>query len=246
MEEVQKQTQVQLHYLEAIEQGDFAALPGSFYGRAFIRAYAQCVEIDPEPILELYAEEEKRRLASPSVEEGQLLRRSERLDTEKETKKRILTKAKGKGMFPVLFSKWYTWVSVAAVILLIPLAIYLLGGFQEGSQPVDSAAPEERKEADEEESSDIAKDPSEDPEITKSEVNYVKSDPSYPYGDIVTIQHADEVEVVLEAKGDGWLRLQMVGQKSRSQRKKISQRDIMRCLSIQIGSRFVSYHALIW
>lgn len=211
LEEVQRQTQVKLHYLEAIEKGDFAALPGSFYGRAFIRAYAQCVEVDPEPILQLYAEEEKRRHASSTTEEGQSLRRSERHDSEREVKKRALSQTRAKGTIPGLFSKWYTWVSVAVVILMIPLAIYLLGGFQKDSQTVDSAAPEEREEANEAEASDVEKDPSEDPEITKTEVNYVKSDPSYPYGDIVMIQHADEVEVVLEAKGDGWFRLRNGG-----------------------------------
>ena len=205
LEDVEKRTQVQLHYLEAIERGDFAALPGSFYGRAFIRAYAEYVEVDPRPILQLYGEKEKE--ASNSQLGDQSLSRSKRFSSMKEEKQQEV-QSNVNGRLRTLTSKWYTWVLVAAFIGLISLTVYLFGSSEKDSQPVDSAAPEKKQE-DQKESS--GKDPSGDPEITKSEVNFVKSDPSYPYGDIVTIQHADKVIVTLEAKGEGWFRLRNGG-----------------------------------
>ncbi|CAM4251650.1 helix-turn-helix domain-containing protein [Saccharibacillus endophyticus] len=52
LEDVQEMTKIRKRYLEAIEQGDFKVLPGSFYVRAFIKTYAEAVDLDPDLLLQ--------------------------------------------------------------------------------------------------------------------------------------------------------------------------------------------------
>jgi cytoskeletal protein RodZ len=56
-EELQEITKIQKRYLVALEQGDYRVLPGTFYVRAFIKNYAEAVDLDPEELLEEYSHE---------------------------------------------------------------------------------------------------------------------------------------------------------------------------------------------
>jgi cytoskeleton protein RodZ len=49
--DVAAQLRIRLPYLEAIERGDLAALPGSAYQTGFVRSYALILGLDPEEIL---------------------------------------------------------------------------------------------------------------------------------------------------------------------------------------------------
>ncbi len=53
--DVQEKTKIQKRYLEAIEEGNFTILPGSFYTRAFIREFALVVGLNPDVLLEEHA-----------------------------------------------------------------------------------------------------------------------------------------------------------------------------------------------
>ncbi|MET3194535.1 RodZ domain-containing protein [Gottfriedia sp. OAE603] len=46
IDDVQELTKIQKRYLEAIEEGNYEILPGQFYVRAFIRQYAETVNVD--------------------------------------------------------------------------------------------------------------------------------------------------------------------------------------------------------
>ncbi|MCR8642121.1 DUF4115 domain-containing protein [Paenibacillus sp. N1-5-1-14] len=59
LEELQEITKIRKGYLEAIEEGNYKLLPGSFYVKAFIKSYAEAVGIDPQEALNLF------RLSSP-------------------------------------------------------------------------------------------------------------------------------------------------------------------------------------
>ncbi|MDO3410638.1 helix-turn-helix domain-containing protein [Saccharibacillus sp. CPCC 101409] len=77
LEDVQEMTKIRKRYLEAIEQGDFKVLPGSFYVRAFIKTYAEAVGLDPEVLLESHPKDVPA--AEPeSVMEPVLTKRSAR------------------------------------------------------------------------------------------------------------------------------------------------------------------------
>ncbi|HSI68018.1 MAG TPA: RodZ domain-containing protein [Planococcus sp. (in: firmicutes)] len=74
LEDLQEATKIQKRYLSSIEEGDFSAMPGSFYARAFIKRYAEAVDLNPDEVLERHkaelpmaAEEDSRsKLAAPT------------------------------------------------------------------------------------------------------------------------------------------------------------------------------------
>ncbi|WP_438448289.1 helix-turn-helix domain-containing protein [Gorillibacterium sp. sgz5001074] len=54
LEDLQETTKIRKKYLECIETGNYNALPGNFYVRAFIKSYAEAVGLDPNEVLQLY------------------------------------------------------------------------------------------------------------------------------------------------------------------------------------------------
>jgi len=54
LEVVAAETRIRIEYLEAIEQDDYAALPGDVYTRGFLRNYANHLGLDPEAVLAAY------------------------------------------------------------------------------------------------------------------------------------------------------------------------------------------------
>ncbi len=54
-DELQDKTKIQKRYLQAIEEGQYSILPGAFYARAFIKNYAEAVDLDPDQLFEEYA-----------------------------------------------------------------------------------------------------------------------------------------------------------------------------------------------
>ena len=57
--EIAEATGVGLPYLEAMEAGNFDALPGRAFGKLYIRAYAAVLAFDPQPLIELYDRERR-------------------------------------------------------------------------------------------------------------------------------------------------------------------------------------------
>ncbi|XKF86334.1 DUF4115 domain-containing protein [Planococcus rifietoensis] len=51
LEQLNERTKIQKHHLEGIETGDYSAIPGGFYVRAFIKRYAQAVGMDGDALL---------------------------------------------------------------------------------------------------------------------------------------------------------------------------------------------------
>src|SRR5262245_58380405 len=46
-------TKIPAHHIEALEQGNLAAMPGRAYSRAFLRTYASYLGLDADALLEL-------------------------------------------------------------------------------------------------------------------------------------------------------------------------------------------------
>lgn len=57
IDQVQEITKIRKRYLEAIEKGEYQVLPGAFYARAFIKSYAEVLDLDAEQLFKEYAQE---------------------------------------------------------------------------------------------------------------------------------------------------------------------------------------------
>lgn len=70
LDDLQEITKIQKRYLAGIENEEYDAMPGSFYIRAFIKQYAEAVDLDADEMLNLY----KGSSAKPEeVEEEQMV-----------------------------------------------------------------------------------------------------------------------------------------------------------------------------
>lgn len=56
LDDLQQITKIQKRYLTAIEDGHYEVLPGDFYARAFIKQYAEVVDLNGEQLVEEYSE----------------------------------------------------------------------------------------------------------------------------------------------------------------------------------------------
>jgi cytoskeletal protein RodZ len=54
LHQIAEATKIGVRYLEAIEGGQFASLPGGIYNVSYIRQYARAVEINETELLERY------------------------------------------------------------------------------------------------------------------------------------------------------------------------------------------------
>jgi len=54
LEEIAASTKISRRFLEAIEQDDFAKLPGGIFGRSFVRTYARYLGLDEERVMAEY------------------------------------------------------------------------------------------------------------------------------------------------------------------------------------------------
>src|SRR5437867_3258089 len=66
IEEIGVATGIRLSYLEALERNEFHALPGRAFGKLYIRAYAEILGFDPQPLIDQY-DREQRQSRRPST-----------------------------------------------------------------------------------------------------------------------------------------------------------------------------------
>ena len=54
LEDIARETKINLRYLDALEREDFRFLPGGAFDKGYVRSYAQFLRIDPEPLLQAF------------------------------------------------------------------------------------------------------------------------------------------------------------------------------------------------
>lgn len=109
LEQLEEVTKIRKRYLEAIEEGDYNVLPGSFYVRAFIKSYSEAVGLNPGEVLDLYA----NAIPAANVEvTAESVPRRKRTDTRATEK----------------LSKWASTILMLAFVLLIVGVIYYFVG----------------------------------------------------------------------------------------------------------------------
>jgi len=77
LKEIASATKISISVLEALEQNDTSKLPGGIFSRAFIRAYANAVGLDPEKAVRKFLDEfsseiNKSSKSAPSTTKGHL------------------------------------------------------------------------------------------------------------------------------------------------------------------------------
>lgn len=65
--EVQNRTRITTRFLEALENGQYEVLPTPVHVRGYLRNYARCLGLDPQPLLERYELSQNRRPAPVST-----------------------------------------------------------------------------------------------------------------------------------------------------------------------------------
>ena len=78
LQDISEATRISIGALQALEQNDIARLPGRFYSRSFVRAYAREVGLDPaatvEAFLDAFPEQRPDRIEEPRDKPGGLER----------------------------------------------------------------------------------------------------------------------------------------------------------------------------
>lgn len=95
LEDVSKATHMRVHYLQALEEGDFEALTSKAQARGFLRAYAQFLELDAASLL-AQMDQEPVHGSTSIQEQNEEQTKSIKPATEKED-------AKGKGSASAIF-----------------------------------------------------------------------------------------------------------------------------------------------
>lgn len=54
LQDISQATKIRVHYLEAIETGEFAKLPGGIYAISYIRQYARAIDYNESELLERF------------------------------------------------------------------------------------------------------------------------------------------------------------------------------------------------
>jgi len=113
LDDLQEITKIQKRYLSAIEEGNFTVMPGTFYVRAFIKQYAEAVDLDSNELLEAYKGEIPANKTAENV--------TATANIQQPNQRRSLAKKATKGS-----SDWMPKVIVALFIIIIIAVIWFL------------------------------------------------------------------------------------------------------------------------
>lgn len=81
LKDIQEVTKIRLRYLEAIDEGDFEAIPGEVYRKGFITNYANVVGLDGQQVLQQY--HDLKSVQEEQARQEQLLLEEEEKDSPK-------------------------------------------------------------------------------------------------------------------------------------------------------------------
>ncbi|MFD0896483.1 helix-turn-helix domain-containing protein [Loigolactobacillus binensis] len=113
LDDLQQITKIQKRYLIAIEEGNFEALPGDFYVRAFVKQYADTVGLDSEQLLNEFND----TIPQPQPQEY--------IEPDEEDKKTATrTRTKDHDTSFARFSRYLPTIIIVAVVVIIVGVIY--------------------------------------------------------------------------------------------------------------------------
>lgn len=121
LQQINDATKIRLCYLEAIESGDFDAIPGPVYLRGFLRSYAACVGLNPAEVLAQF--DAARAAQTPPESSGY---------------SRPVKSPRAKSPLPPLTGRKWGYFAIGAVLLL-SVAVGLFWLFSRSRIPGSSA-----------------------------------------------------------------------------------------------------------
>lgn len=193
IEELQETTKIRRRYIEAIEEDQLDALPGTFYARAFVKNIAEVLGLNPHQVLSQY--ESQLPKSDPQVQETVRPRR-QRTKLPSATAGRWLTRSIG-------------WLFI---LLMLSLGYYLIvQSVSDSSPPEDSIEGGVNSEAGEDTAQPPPPPPKPPPAPTPPpvEVVYKQSGKVKKYAaDFYTVNNAKELVITLKATADCWFSLQ--------------------------------------
>lgn len=129
---LQQMTKIQKKYLQALEEGNYDEIPGTFYIRAFVKQYGDMVGLDGDQLLVEYADElEVQNESSMDYENSK---------DEEPLPSRLATRHSGEESSVETFISYIPLIILTGIILLIILILFM--AINELSQS-DEPAPQE-------------------------------------------------------------------------------------------------------
>jgi cytoskeletal protein RodZ len=208
LEDLQSITKIQKRYLIGIEEGDYSSMPGNFYVRAFVKQYAEALQLNPEVIFETYKNE------IPATHNEDLPEKLSRVKTRKN-----VTEGSSK-IFDIIPKVLIGVFIIGAAGLLYFFFVNNVGDqandqVNEENEPVkfvrsenldkaDETEKEETKENEEEEKTDEQKTVEENPvvETPKQELTAVQNSGK---NSTYELKNADKFVVKLVSTGQTWV-----------------------------------------
>lgn len=130
IEDIERITKIQRRYLSALENNDFEQLPGDFYVRAFIKQYAQVVDLDGNELLNDFHSEVPESKPEEYVENS--------IDNKSQEVRR--TTNNKKGLWKAYLPKAATIIGIFLVIFVVYLVYthFFANGSQQNANEADN------------------------------------------------------------------------------------------------------------
>lgn len=202
LDDLQGITKIQKRYLSGIENEDYSTMPGAFYIRAFIKQYAEAVDVDPDEMLALYRDESGE---APAVEQEQAqpatLQRSGGLKSN----------SKLKEVMPKIIA--------ALFIIMIIVIVYILLREKAAETPIEKDTPQTEEPLVEQPAQQDTEQPADDaPEEQPAKENDPEEEPAEgeaagqlelasTAGETSTFTLVDsaQLNLVIKTSGDSWI-----------------------------------------
>lgn len=196
LDDLQSITKIQKRYLSGIENEDYKMMPGSFYVRAFIKQYAEAVDLDPNEVLHLFKEEKNEEEVVP--EEQPIL-----------TRQKIRTNNELRELLPKLIFA----VFVIALIVIIYFFV-VNSNSMKGNQVVNGEKdepgivveqkypPKTTPVPEEEPEEEVEEEPEPEPEVVAPQIEVVSSARETT---TFAVSHPEQLQLKIITTGDSWI-----------------------------------------
>ncbi|HTU95143.1 MAG TPA: helix-turn-helix domain-containing protein [Solirubrobacteraceae bacterium] len=136
--EVETRTKIRAKYLRAIENEEWALLPGDVYVKSFLRTYADYLGVDSRQIIDDY----KRRYERPSDHEMRQIAPLGRERDRRERGSRVQRAPRApRASRPPRGPLIPPWALIGVVLVAIVAALYFVGNHNKGSSTTSSSTP---------------------------------------------------------------------------------------------------------